>query len=271
MRKLRWALAPIAVGVLTLVAACGGDDNDNSNNQGDTNGSAGGGGASASQELNLAQAATRLAELRSFRFNLTFNLDIDLEGLQGLEDSEDDEFGAAFAAAFLALFSDISMEGAYVAPDSFDMQMSIAGEEVRYIQIGNEAWVNEGSGWAPTTPDGGDLSFLGDPTTFATDILPDAVLQNAEISEDSVGGIPATRYHFDKESLEAVAESLGEDTAEFAEIDEMELDVWIIEGNIPVKFAINAAGTDTDGVMMAFQASFEITDINGDIDIERPM
>ena len=269
MRKLRWILAPFAAGLLALTVACGGDDDDNGNAANDA-GTTSGGGAAVSQELNLAQAATQLAELRSFRFNLSFNLDIDLEGLEA-GSGDEDEMGAAFAAAFLALFSNVSMEGAYVAPDSFDMQMSIAGENVHYIQIGNQAWVDEGSGWTVTEPDGGDLSFLGDPTTFATDFLPDAVLQNAEISDDEVGGVAAKRYHFDKDALEAVAAELGEDTADFAEIQEMELDVWLIEGNLPVKFEVSVSGTDMEGIDMGLDASFEITDINGDIEIEQPI
>lgn len=271
MRKLRWILAPFAAGLLALTVACGGDD-DGGNNAPNDGAAASGGGSAVSEELNLAQAATQLAELRSFRFDLSFNLDIDFDALGDLEgEGEDDEFGAAFAAAFLALFSDISMQGAYVAPDSFDMQMSLAGENVHYVQIGNEAWVDEGSGWTETTPDGSDLSFLGDPTTFATDFLPDAVLQNAEISDDDVNGVPAKRYHFNKASLEAVAADLGEDTADFAEIDEMELDVWLIEGNLPVKFEVNVSGTDQDGLNMGLEASFEISDINGDVEIERPI
>ena len=266
MRKLRWILAPFAAGLLALAVACGGDDDNDSNG----GGSASGGGVAVSEELNLAQAATTLAELRSFRFSLSFNLEFDLEGLEGLEE-DDDEFGAAFAAAFLALFSDISMEGAYVAPDSFDMKMSLAGEDVHYIQIGTEAWVDDGSGWMVTEPDGGELTPFGDPTEFALDILPDAVLQNAEISNDEVGGVPAVHYHFDKAALEAVAAEMGEDTTDFEEIDEMQLDVWIIEGNIPVKFEIKVSGTDADGLDMAMEAKFEITDIDKDISIERPI
>lgn len=271
MRKLRWVLAPFVAGLLVLTAACGGDDdNDDQSNDG---ASASGGGGVVSQELNLAQAATQLMELRSFRFNLSFKLDFDLEGLEDLETSgeDEDEFGAAFAAAFLALFSDISMQGAYVAPDSFDMQMGIAGEDVHYIQIGAEAWVDDGTGWVVTEPDGGELTPFGDPTEFALDILPDAVLQNADISNEEVGGVPATKYHFDKASLEAVAAEMGEDTTDFGEIDELELDVWLIEGNIPVKFEVKASGTDADGLDMALEMSFEITDINADIEIERPI
>ena len=271
MRNLRWILAPLVAGLLALTAACGGDD-DNGNQANNDGGSASGSGSAVSQELNLAQAATQLMELRSFRFNLTFNLDIDIEGLEDLgTGDDDDEFGAAFAAAFLALFSNIEMSGAFVAPDSYDMQVSFAGEEAHYIQIGQEAWVDDGSGWMVTTPDGGDLSFFGDPTSFGTDLLPDAVLQNAEISNENVNGMDAVRYHFDKDSLEAVADSFGEDTADFAEISEMSLDVWLIEGNIPVKFEIKASGADADGLEMALEAKFEITDINADFSIERPI
>ncbi len=269
MRKLRWILAPLAVGLLALTVACGGNDNKSKSNDG---GTASGSGAAVSQELNLAQAATQLMDLRSFRFNLSFKLDLDLESL-GASDTtaEDDEFGAAFAAAFLALFSDISMQGTYVAPDSFDMQLSLAGEDVHYVQIGNEAWVDDGSGWTETAPDGSDLSFLGDPTSFATDFLPDAVLQNAKITDDAVGGVPAKRYHFDKASLEAVAADLGQETADFAEIDEMTLDVWLIEGDIPVKFEISVSGKDANGSQMGLEAKFELTDINADINIDRPI
>jgi hypothetical protein len=269
MKKLRWILAPLAAGLLALTAACGGDDD--TNNQSNDGGTTSGSGAAVSQELNLAQAATQLAELRSFRFDLSFSLDLDLEGLGDVETDDDDEFGADFAAAFLALFSDISMQGAYVAPDSFDMQMSIAGESVHYVQIGTEAWVDDGSGWMVTEPDGGDLSLFGDPTSFATDFLPDEVLQNAKITDDEVDGVPAKRYHFDKDSLQAVASDLGENTADFADIDEMQLDVWLIEGNIPAKFEIKVSGTDPDGLEMGLQAKFEISDINGDFDIERPI
>ena len=271
MTKVRWILAPFAASLIVFAVACSGGDGDN-NSQSNSDGAVSGSGGAVSRELNLAQAATQLLELRSFRFSLSFNLDIDIGGLGASGTPEDgDQFGAALAEAFLALFSNVSMEGAYVAPDSFDAQISIAGEEAHYVQIGDEAWVDDGSGWMESEPDGGDLSFLGNPATFATDFLPDAVLQNAEISDDEVGGMAATRYHFDKASLESVAADLGEDTTDFAEIDEMELDIWIIEGSIPVKFEIKVSGTDEEGLDMGLEASFEITDINGDISIDRPI
>jgi hypothetical protein len=269
MRKLSWISAPLLAGLLALTVACGGDDDDDAQSTND-GGSTSGGGAAVSQELNLAEAATQLMELRSFRFNLAFSLDFDLGDLETPE-GEDDEFGAAFAEAFLMLFSDISMEGAYVAPDSVEMQMSIAGEDVSYVQIGNEAWMDDGSGWTETEPDAAELSPFGDPMSFTTELLPDAVLENAEISEEEIDGRDAIHYHFDKDSLEAAVAALGEDTADFADIEEMELDVWLIEGSIPVKIVISVSGTDPEGGKIAIDAEFSITDINEDIEIERPI
>ena len=79
MRKIRWILAPFAVSLIVFAVACSGGDGDDSKSSSD--GSASGSGDSVSRELNLAQAATQLLELRSFRFNLSFSLDIDIEGL----------------------------------------------------------------------------------------------------------------------------------------------------------------------------------------------
>lgn len=272
MNNLRWFLSPLAAGLLALVIACGGDDGDQANGATNTNdaGSASGGGDAVSQELNLSSAAAQLLELRSFRFDMALQMDFDLSGLEGSGDA-DDEFGAAFAGAFLALLSDVRMSGAYVAPDSFDMTMSLAGEEARLVQIGNEAWVNDGSGWVESDPATSDLTPFGDPTDFATDFLPTEVLSNAKTSSEKVGGLDTTRYSFDKDTLQSLAEEFGGETADFDEVEEMSLDVWIAEGNLPVKFAVKVTGTDPQGGDIAIDMSFEITDINEDIEIERPI
>ena len=271
MRKLRWIFAPFALGLLALVVACGGAKS-NRDNSSSTNGSySSGSGSSVSQELNLADAATQLMELRSFRFNLKFSLDLgDMSGLTDSTDPED-EFGAGLAQAFLALFSNVSVDGAYVAPDSYDVKMSLAGEDVHMIQIGDEAWVNDGSGWVATDPGTTELTPFGNPSDLATDLIPNEVLQNAEISSEKVNGLDTTHYHFDKDSLQAVAQDLGQETSDFGDVDSMTLDVWLAEGNIPVKLAVDVSGKDTNGGKMALKASFDITDINGDVTIDRPI
>ncbi len=264
MLKLRWLLAPVAAGL--LIVACGGDkDGGSTNNRGSTGGS----GGSVSSELDLSNAAKDLQELRSFHFAVALKMDFDLSAM---ESDDEDEFGADFASAFLALFSDIKMEGAYVAPDSFDLKMELAGEEVRMIQIGNRAWMDEGSGWEETDADSSDLSFLGDPSELALDMLPKEVLRNAKTKSEKVNGIETTRYSFDKKALEAVASELGEEAAGLQQIDEAKLDVWMTEENIPVKIAMEIKGKSEDGSKLGINLQFEIKDLNSDkIKIEAPI
>jgi hypothetical protein len=259
MSTLRWLLVPIAAALLGLSAACGGDDD---------GGSAGDGG-SVSTELDLSSVATDLLELRSFRFDMSLKMDFDLGAMAS---EEEDEFSAGLAAAFLLLLSNIQMEGTYVAPDSFDMKMQVAGEEVHIIQIGNRAWINEGSGWEETDADTGALSFLGDPSEMGLDFLPQEVLRNAKTKSEKVNGIETTRYSFDKKALEALAAELGEDTAGLEEIDTARLDVWMTKDNIPVKIAMDVKGTAEDGSKMAITMEFNVTDLNSDrIKIEAPI
>lgn len=272
MKNLRWLIMPFAAGILALAVACGGNDGDEANSANNSNGggSASGGGDAVSQELNLSNAAAQLLELRSFRFDMALQMDFDLSGLEESGEAGD-EFGEAFAGAFLALLSNVKMSGAYVAPDSFDMTMSLVGEEARLIQIGDEAWVNDGSGWVEADSSMGSLTPLGDPTDFATDFLPTEVLSNAKTSSEKVGGLDTTRYSFDKDALQSLAQEFGGETADFDQVEEMSLDVWIAEGNLPVKFAVKVTGRDPQGGDISIDMSFEITDINEDIEIERPI
>ncbi|HWC31123.1 MAG TPA: hypothetical protein VG845_13670 [Dehalococcoidia bacterium] len=261
MTKLRWFLTPLAAVLIGLsVIACGGDkDSDSAGSSGS--------GSSVSSELDLSNAANELMELRSFRFDMALKLDFDL----GSMSEEDDEFGAEFAAAFLALLSDVRMEGAYVAPDTFDIKMKLAGEEVHMIQIGDRAWINEGSGWTETDPETG-LGFLGDPSELAFEMLPQEILRNAKTSKDKVNGQDTTHYSFDKQALEAIVSDLGEDMAELAKLESAKLDAWVTEDNIPVKVALDVKGQDEDGAKMAISMDFNVTDLNSDkIKIEAPI
>ena len=260
MTKLRWLLTPVLVAIIGLAAACGGDDED-----GGSTSNAGGGGA-VTTELDLSQAATQLMDLRSFRFDVSLKMDFDLPA-----SDEEDELSAGLANAFLALLSDIEMHGAYVAPDSFDMTMRIAGEEVRMVQIGNRAWINEGSGWQESD-DIGSFGALGDPADLAFDVLPQEVLRNAKTKSEKVNGVEATRYSFDKAALQALAAEVGEDTAGLEEIDSAQLDVWLTKDNIPVKMSMDVRGTAEDGSDIAVNLQFDVSDLNSNqIKIEAPI
>jgi hypothetical protein len=267
MIQFRWLLAPVAAGLLGLIVACGGDKDSGPNSvKGD---GSSGRGSNVSTELNLSNAANRLMELRSFRFDVALKMDFDADAL-GSDD--EDDFGADFANAFLAMFKDIKMEGAYVAPDSFDLKMGLAGEEVHMIQVGDRAWINEGSGWKASGADSSDLSFLGNPSSLALDLLPNEVLNNAKTKSEKVNGVDTTRYSFDKKALEAIAGDLGEETAGLEKIDSAKLDVWMTDENIPVKIAMEIKGKAEDGSDLAINLEFNVTDLNSDkIEIKAPI
>jgi len=269
MKKLSWLILPLAATAMALALACGGDKDAASSGGEDTSsskGAPGGSGAATARELDLNRAFTALQELRSFRFDLKMKMDFG-DALAGLQDDE-----SGIAAAFLALFSDIDVEGAYVAPDSLEVKMRFAGRDMRFVQIGSEAWINDGSGWTAAGA-GGSLDILsGSPADLATEFLPSEVLKVAKTSSETVNGVKTTKYSFDKESLKQVAEKLGQDTGSVDQVDEMQLNVWLTEDNLPVKFALAAKGTDEQGNKISIEMEMNIRDLNSNsIKIARPV
>ena len=255
-----------------LAVACGGGDSDEAGSNGDTNGGNGGeavagndapAGGSAQQTVNLNESAARLSELTSFRFDMSMAFDFGESA-----DSEDPD--AALAAAMMAAFGNISAEGAFVAPDSMAITASFIGQEFSFVQIGDEAWERVGDTWEPTTAEA-SLFSMEDPASMVTDFLPDEVLEVAETSRETINGVDAIRYSFDKETLEAAATELGEDTSDFAELTNANLDIWLTEDGIPVRILMDISGQDETGSAMSMNLEMNISDINSDsVTIERP-
>jgi len=254
MKKPRWLLAPAAGLALVLAIACGGDK------------SASGGGTISNERIDLQSVAYKIETLQSFRFDFRMKLDVELPDSSG---EGDDPMGDAFAAALLGLLGDIKAEGAFVGPDSVQTKMTVAGQQIETIQIGDRAWIKEDGEWRETEADV-DM-FSQSPTDLLGTFLPEEVLQGAKVSKETVNGVKATRYSFDKESLTALAQSLGESTAEFDELKKADLDLWLSEdGGIPVKMVLAMAG-ESDGQPLAIEMEMNIRDINSkSIKIEAP-
>jgi hypothetical protein len=264
MKKPRWLLIPAMAVVAAVAVACGGEDT----------GSGGsvqsGSGGTSTRELNFPSAMRGLEDLRSFRMDLSFKLDLG-ELLSSLGEEE-----SAFASMFLGMLSNVKVEAAYVAPDSFSAETNLFGEKMKYVQIGRQAWVNEGSGWQET----GAEDFLGglgsSPTELLKDFLPQEVLEAAETKQETVNGVKATRYSFDRDSLEDLADDYGEDfglnISTLADIEHLNLDVWVSEGGIPVKASMLFEGQDPEGNDMSMELELNITDINSDsVKIRKPV
>ena len=253
----------LAAFTLAFATACGDDDDPAQGD--DANGN--GGNAPASQTLDLAQTSESLLELDSFRFDLSMQLDL---GDLGSGAMPEDELGAEFAAALLGAIGDIEAEGTYVAPESLAMTMSLGGEEIGLVQIGEQAWVDYGAGWE-VAPPSADLS-LGSPTDLVTEFLPQQVIEGAETSSETVNGVETTRYSFDRQRIEELIAASGEDPAGFSDISEAQLDVWVDAQQIPVKISMVLTGDDGSGQDLGLRLEMNIYDLNSSsLTVEPPI
>ena len=256
MNTPRWLIAPFAAALVLLAVACGGDNNDSAN------ASTGGAGSATSRELNLASAAQALQNVQSFRFDLSLKMDFDTPSGGSTEDD--------FGAAFLALLGNVNAKGAYAGPDSFEVEAALFGQKVRMVQIGNQAWVNDGSGWEVT--DAEDLStFSMTSPADLFEMVPAEVLKNATIKSEKVNGQETTRYSFNRDQLLQIAKDLGEEMVDVDEIERMNLDVWVTKDYVPVKMVLDMKG-EAEGTKAEIKVEFNVTDLNDPgIKIQKPV
>jgi hypothetical protein len=138
------------------------------------------------------------------------------------------------------------------------------------VQIGNQAWVNDGSGWEVS--DAEDLSMFS--MTSPADLfemVPAEVLKNATIKSEKVNGQETTRYSFNKDQLMQLAKDMGEDMVEIDKIEKMNLDVWVTKDGIPVKMLMDMKG-EAEGTKAEIKLEFNVTDLNdSSIKIQKPI
>jgi hypothetical protein len=250
--------------MVALALSCGGNDsNDSASNAP---------GGSSVAMVNFSESTAKLMELKSFRFDLTLKLDLgSLGNLGANSDSAEDALGQAFAAAMLGILGDIKAEGAFVAPDQMDVRMTLAGQQMGYVQLGTRAWVNDGSGWEATTSAADMMTFGESPADLFNEFLPQDVLRGARTSGETVNGVKTTRYSFDKKALEQIADEMGE-SADLEDVTEANLDIWLTEGEIPVKVTMKVAGKDETGQTMSMNLEVNVRDINSNsIQIKSPI
>jgi hypothetical protein len=266
MRRLRWLLAPVAFVGLAVVIACGGDKKgaDGANASPPRSG-----GTVSDRQIDLLSTAAELEELRSFRFDMTMKLKLDASAVS----SDEDDLGAAIGAALLGALGDMKAEGAFVAPDQTQMKLRMLGQEFEMVQIGDKAWVKIDGKWQETDASE-EMGFsMGDsPTDLLGGLLPSEVLKGAKVSKEKVNGVEATRYSFDKASLLALAEAMGETGTGFDQVSKANLDLWLMDDKIPVKIVLDIEGEDEDGNAVGMELQMNIRDINSDsIKIKAPV
>lgn len=245
----RFFLPFFAALAVVALAACAGKDKDSTAS---TTSDSPAPPAAVLDRIDLAKSAASLETLHSFRFDITMK--VEASAPSGA--SPEDELGAAILG-LLGAFGDIKASGAVVAPDQAEIHMMLFGEEFGYVQIGDRAWEKTGGGWTPTTPDG---SFEMKPGDLFGDLIPAEVLKGAKTSTETVNGVQATRYSFDKKALESMLTDLGEQ-ADFTSVDRASLDIWMNADNVPVKMTMDIAGV-SEGQSLGLKMEMNIKNIN---------
>lgn len=277
MLQSRWLLAPVVAALLVFAAACGDDSGDSNSSStgsaanptagastgaGSTGASTGSGATSgATGTVRVDEVSSVLDEVDSFRFNMTMKLD-----LGEMPDQSEEDAGSA--ALLMAMLGNVQVEGAYVAPDRFQASATFFGTDVETIQIGNQSWTNDGSGWVEDTDSSVSVD-MGSPSDLF-DFIPGEELEGAETSRETVNGLETTRYHFDEEALKNLAEESGE-LETFGEVDSMTLDMWLTDEGVPVKMLMVMSGS-TEGTEMSMEVEYNLRDLNDpSITIESPL
>jgi hypothetical protein len=253
---------PLVAALAAIAIACGGDAKPANESASSAPGS--GASSNTAQFVDLRASTSKLEELKSFRFDFAMKLDLGALPSSGSSNSGD-ALGEAMMAALFGSLGDIRAEGAYVAPNQVEGKVRFGGQEMGYVQIGEKAWVKQGANWQATSASS-DLAagFSASPTELFEEFLPEQVLRGAKTSRESVNGVSTTKYSFDKKSLENVAKELGEDTADFDDVTEMNFDIWLMDGNVPVKVLMAIAGKGEGGQSMSMRLEMNVRDINSD-------
>jgi hypothetical protein len=217
--------------------------------------------------LDMTAANTKLASIQSYRFDLTLKMHADNPG-SGSSD------GAVAAALMMALLGNIEMEGAYVAPDRSSVSMTFFGMNVQTIQIGDQAWSNQGTGWVVDTPSSSSEPIqIDSPSQLPVDLVPKGELAGAMTTTETVNGVETTHFSFDKDSLGNLADltngGLGIEGLEQAST--YNLDVWLTAEGIPVKMTVVIEG-ESDSGAVSVEMEYNIKDLNDPtISIEAPI
>jgi hypothetical protein len=155
--------------------------------------------------------------------------------------------------------------------DAVDFTMSgfeglTTGEEgLRVILIGDDAWLDLGTGTFIAQP-GGAGSFEGmvdslAPASLLTSVPEDALAGPLVVGEEQKNGVATTHYRLDS-SVPGFADSLGSDG---------EADIWIAaDGGYLVSMSMSGV-TEVDGEQVELVMSFDVSRINDPtIDIQPP-
>ncbi len=209
--------------------------------------------------------ATKLADLKSYRYNLK------MSGHGGPLADLQSSFGSVGA-------QDISLEvdGSYVNPDKGQMTMAISGIKIARTIIGKQEWSTfNGTTTGPTAAASLDPEDLSLAVAFWDEGFLDSA-QNFQCSgtKETVNGVATRRCSIDKQTFEQINGLGGGNLvagSNFKDLSAFTFDAWLAEDSgYPARFRAQMAGKDNDDQDFNFNVALDVTDANKSIDIKPP-
>ena len=258
MRSLFWTTVP-ALAALIFWACTGGGSG--------TNGPANGGATSTGSRVQASCDA--IQNIDSYRYSISLKLEA--KAFEQPAEASPNPL-SEFAEALTSLFSDMQLEGAFVAPDRSQALLRFQGEELELRTIGDQSWVRVGAIWQEQASSPDDDVLLT-PASVCTDLVEDLApsLAAASGEEDVVNGIETIHYQLDETDLKGLPALLGR-SGEEGLPSEFGVDVWLERNDgWPVRLEIVASDTDEEGQPISLELFMEFSDIDDpDIEIEPP-
>lgn len=207
--------------------------------------------------------AAAFLELDSFRYAI--DIEVNAENPEEIFGQSD---GTAGSDSALFSAGRMTINGAIVG-DDLDVTLEFPGTAtVRTIQFGGEQFtqVNGGTWLGPQTP---EATGLKPDDLFSGGFFAPQDLEGLEYVEETVNGVATRRYQITRNEFSALEDLIG--ASGETEIDDASVEVWLAEdGGFPVRMEIFASGVDQAAGNFTMTLTFEVTDINAAISIERP-
>jgi len=252
MLRATTLLSAAVILTTALLSACG-DDDDGSNS------------------LRLP-SCDDLSSIESYRYSLHLALDI-----PGIGDDTGDEPSpsvdplTAFSDALTAFFSDMQLEGAYVAPDRTKVVLTFEDEELEWRSIGDRSWIRFEDDWEEDESSSQDDILT--PQVVCEDIVDDlsTSLDGLTATEETINGVETYHYSIERDDITQLPDLLG--GAETSDIPEdMQFDIWLAQDGLwLMKIDVEATDTSEDGQPVALSLAMELRDVNdSNVTIEPP-
>ncbi len=173
---------------------------------------------------------------------------------------------------FLNSLGDVTFEGEFVAPDRSHTRLSAQAQTFEVVTIGADAWVRFGNGpWSQAGNNSGPFSVFS-PGGICRDVLSSLDGAGVTPTRETVNGVPALRYDFDKQAIGRLNLFGGRDTSAVTQVlpDNTNLTVWLTEKDRWLtRFSLTGSQQGVNATSIA--VDLNVTDFNDPtISVEQP-